>query len=119
MSKQTNSSNNNPDGLDPSAIPNLDQIINQITSNGDFKEMMNNVSEGLQMPIKETPVTVTEPTDETVEPSSKSSESLYDLCCTFLSDGDGNSLADILTQVNQNLQKISDNLEKIANKPSL
>ena len=113
MSKQTTSNNINEN--EQSSIPNLDQIINQITSNGDFKEMMNNVSDGLQMPIKE----FTEPqkTDETVEPPSKSSESLYDLCCTFLSDNDGNSLADILTQVNHNLQKISDNLEKIANKP--
>ncbi len=101
---------------DPSGIPNLDQIINQITSNGDFKEMMNNVSEGLQMPLKE--VSIPETTNTESDQTTKTSESLYDLCCTFLSDNDGNSLADILTQVNQNLQNISNNLEKIANKPS-
>ncbi len=91
-------------------IPNLDQIINQITSNGDFKEMMNNVSEGLQLPLKE--VSIPESSDES-DTNSKNNESLYDLCCTFLSDNDGNSLADILSQINQNLTTISKTLEEI------
>lgn len=91
-------------------IPNLDQIINQITSNGDFKEMMNNVSEGLQLPLKE--VSIPESSDES-DTNSKNNESLYDLCCTFLSDNDGNSLADILSQINQNLTTISKTLGEI------
>ena len=91
-------------------MPDLDQIINQITSNGDFKEMMNNVSEGLQMPLKE--VSIPEQVTES-DSTNKSSDSLYDLCCTFLSDSDGNSIADILSQVNQNLQNISESLVDI------
>ncbi len=91
-------------------IPNLDQIINQITSNGDFKEMMNNVSDGLQLPLKE--VSIPESSDES-DTNSKNNESLYDICCTFLSDNDGNSLADIMSQINQNLTTISKTLEEI------
>ena len=93
-------------------MPDLDQIINQITSNGDFKEMMNNVSEGLQMPLKE--VSIPDTSNEN-EPINKNNESFYDLCCTFLSDSEGNSLADILSQVNQNLQTISETLIEIKN----
>ncbi len=118
MSNQVvDSTNDNTNAeTDPSGIPNLDQIINQITSNGDFKEMMNNVSEGLQMPLKE--VSIPEKNTTESDQNNKTSESLYDLCCTFLSDSDGNSLADILHEVNTNLSNISKNLEKIANKSS-
>lgn len=91
-------------------IPDLDQIINQITSNGDFKEMMTNVSEGLQLPTKE--VTIPEKSTD-VDSSSKNSDSLYDLCCTFLSDNDGNSIGDVLGQINENLKNIADSLKSL------
>ena len=102
------------DNQTPNAnIPDLDQIINQITSNGDFKEMMNNVSEGLQLPTKE--VSIPEKTTET-DTSAKNSDSLYDICCSFLSDNDGNSVGDVLGQINESLKSISDSLKSLENK---
>lgn len=94
-------------------IPDLDQIINQITSNGDFKEMMNNVSEGLQLPTKEE--SIPEKSTES-ESSCKNSDSLYDVCCTFLSDNDGNSVGDVLGQINENLKSIADSLKSLDKK---
>ena len=99
-----------------SNMPDLDQIINQITSNGDFKDMMNSVSEGLQIPLKE--VSIPEPSPDT-DSTIKTTESIYDTCCTFLSDQDGNSLADILSQVNRNLQTISETLIELKEKKFL
>ena len=109
---KTNVNSDDNSEQEQNIMPDLDQIINQITSNGDFKEMMNNVSEGFQMPLKE--VTIPEISNEN-EQVNKNNESLYDLCCTFLSDSEGNSLADILSQVNQNLQTISETLIQIKN----
>ena len=95
---------------DSNPLPHLDQIINQITSNGDFKEMMNSVSEGLQVTPKESEK------DQDELNTTQSPNSLYDISCTFLSDAEGNSVADILTQINTNLEKISNSLHIMTSK---
>ena len=94
-------------------VPDLDQLINQITQNGDFKKMMDNITENVnvngntnverQTDLKEVETSSSEPNKE---------ESLYDTCCTFLTDNEGNSLAEILSSINGNLQKIAESLEK-------
>lgn len=92
-------------------VPDLDQLINQITQNGDFKKMMDNITENVngntntnqQKDLKEVETSSSEPNKE---------ESLYDTCCTFLTDNEGNSLAEILSSINGNLQKIAESLEK-------
>ena len=99
-------------------VPNLDDIINQITQNGDFKKMMDNITENINEngdnvdieddgeKSKSENNTKSENNIVNSNKKSESDEKLYDTFCTFFSDNEGNSLADILTDINKNLSNL-------------
>lgn len=101
-------------------VPNLDDIINQITQNGDFKKMMDNITENIgengdNVDNIEQPKSENKGTSDTIVNSNKNTDSndkLYDTFCTFFSDNDGNSVADILTDINKNLYNLVRVLDK-------
>jgi hypothetical protein len=96
-------------------VPNLDDIINQITQNGDFKKMMDNITENIGENGDNVEKSENKGTSNTIVNSNKqtySDDKLYDTCCTFFSDNDGNSVADILTDINKNLYNLVRVLDK-------
>ena len=82
-------------------VPELNDIITQITNNGEFKNIMENISEGLAKTNGEA---------DKVEANNTSNEQLEDLMCTYFADNEGNSISDILTSINNNLTKIVEKL---------
>ena len=92
--------------------PNLDEIINQITSNGEFKDMMTQLSDELatnknnnQDDKESTPEVDSDFSSENVEKLNN-----YDLLTTFFSDQNGNNICEILNEINNNLAKLVEKL---------
>lgn len=104
--------------------PDLDQIINQITNNSDFKQMMENMTDEMAPAIKanQTPPLAPQapPNSPREDDSSKQSDdeqvSTYDTLCTFFSDNEGNSVADIMQNINENLARIAASLDHLVKK---
>lgn len=88
----------------PEQIPNLDTIISQITQNDQFKGMMDNFSDDFKKTVQ-APGTEESDLESDSEPNSN-----YDLMATFFSDQEGNNICDILSNINNNLSKLNDNL---------
>jgi hypothetical protein len=101
MSKESSTTNTSEQN-----VPDLNDIINQITSNGEFKNMMDNLSGELKTPVDE----ISEVVDTETNNNNLNKEDLYDMMTTFLSDSEGNCLADILSNINKNLTIISTEL---------
>lgn len=92
-------------------VPNLDDIINQITSNGEFKDMMSQLSDELSVPkTKNEPVNDQKESESVVSSECEDQMSQYDLLTTFFSDENGNNICDVLSNINNNLSKLVDRL---------
>lgn len=105
--------------------PDLDKIIQQITNNDDFRQMMESVSDELSdanvVPSAAGAAAAPTPPSSTSAGTSNAKEievdlqeepmSNYDMLCTFFSDSDGNSISDTLTNIDSNLERIATSLE--------
>ena len=94
-------------------VPDLDDLITHITSNGNFKTMMDSLSGGLNEKtnvVKEEEENVNEVSDELDVNEGISDNNNLDLLSTFFTDSSGNNIADILTNINNNLSQISKSL---------
>jgi hypothetical protein len=121
-----------PEGNSPSTeeaenmqVPDLDQLITQITNNGDFKEMMSNISGGLTHEhdrILETTEVETDndsANESSNEPESNLNkvgvnESQYDMMCSLFTDNEGNNVCEILNLINQNLTQLNQSVKILA-----
>ena len=105
-------------------VPDLDQLITQITNNGDFKEMMSSISGGLtpehEQILENTDLesdsgsnhTSDEALNDTTPEKDIVNESQYDMMCSLFTDNDGNNLCEILNTINQNLTQLNQNIKK-------
>ena len=84
-------------------IPNLDEIISQITNNGEFNDMMSQISNE----VNKKDINPNIQDDET-----ESELNSNDLLTSLFTDSDGNNICEILSNINNNLQKIANNLNK-------
>ena len=106
-------------------VPNLDDLISSITNNGNFKTMMDSISGGLQDPNlpdqNESKSNVDE--DNEIEVNDQENNILpeieditanpqFDIMNTFLTDNQGNNIAEILSNINNNLSLIVTHLTK-------
>jgi len=121
------------------ACPDLDQIIQQITNNEDFKHMMESVSDELtdtgtlpgsgpstSSTSSATSTPLAPPSDSNthrvVEVDTSDAHnheepmSHYDMLCTFFSDSDGNSISDTLVDIHSALDRIATSLEVLVKK---
>ena len=113
-------------------VPDLDQLITQITNNGDFKEMMSNISGGLsqdhQKILEATDVDVDADADTDEENTSNismtderdghqdiNSDPHYDMMCSLFTDNDGNNVCELLGSINQNLTELNQNFQSLIN----
>lgn len=89
-------------------MPNLDEIISQITSNGEFHDMMNQISSEVNK------TTSTEKINgESNEDTCNESElNNLDILTSLFTDESGNNICEILSSINNNLEKIANNLSK-------
>lgn len=109
-------------------VPDLDQIISQITANGEFQEMMNSLSDGLksvdqgnssennngisggETPLEDNSKNIN--TDSAL-PGPTEYTSNYDICATFFADEEGNNVCESLHGVQKSLDNINANLTKL------
>ena len=99
-------------------VPDLDELITHITNNGNFKTMMDSISGGLnEQCINTIDNTVSEEKEDKLPNALESSidEDIstnpnFDLMSTFFTDTKGQNIADILTNINNNLDIISNKL---------
>ena len=122
---QPKSTNSTQDKLPE--VHDLDQIISQITANGEFQEMMNSLSDGLKT-VEQTQTqsqTSNETITDTCDDNSKhintdlspvsctEHTSNYDICATFFADDEGNNVCESLQGVQKSLEAINENLTKL------
>lgn len=109
-------------------VPDLDQIISQITANGEFQEMMNSLSDGLksvdqgnspennnggsggEIPSEDNSKNIN---TDSVLPGPTEYTSNYDICATFFADEEGNNVCESLHGVQKSLDSINANLTKL------
>ena len=130
-SSVTESTNEAQNASNPPEVPDLDQIISQITANGEFQDMMNSLSDGLKK-VEENQATAsavaqtesdTRDTDANLSVTDTGgtvttsvncdTTSTYDICATFLADQEGNNLCDVVRGVQLSLDGINQNLSKL------
>ena len=94
--------------------PQIDDIINQITKNTEFQEMMNHLSDEFTSKKKDLS---NESADNNSTCSNDNDENIsnYDLLATFFSDQEGNNICEILGDINKNLKTIADKLPELKN----
>ena len=103
-------------------VPDLDQLITQITNNGDFKEMMSNISGGLsqdhQKILEVTEVDTDDENNSNISVSGErddlqdiNSDPHYDMMCSLFTDNDGNNVCELLGSINQNLTELNQNFQ--------
>jgi len=85
-------------------VPNLDEIINQISANGEFKEMMNSLSE------QTASRNLNEGGESSEEVEESDSSNTYDLFTTFFSDQNGNNICEILSSIDNSLKTIAEKM---------
>ena len=108
-------------------VPDLDQLITQITNNGDFKEMMSSISGGLTQDHQKI-LDATEVDTESDQQSHSSVhetapvvethgegvvDSNYDMMCSLFTDNDGNNICELLGSINQNLAEINSHFRSL------
>jgi hypothetical protein len=90
---------------------NLDKIINDITNDTEFKEMMGNLTSNLSCKLNDEHKTFeSEKSQEVSDNESLESDSdlsYFDLLTHFFTDSQGNNICDILTDINKNLKTIA------------
>ena len=105
MSEQTDKSNEQSN-LEKE-VPDLDEIISQITSNGEFQNMMNNLSGEFKEPLNN----ISNNSTKSVEDKPLETQSEFsDLMTAFLTDSEGTTVGDILTNINNNLSRLNDQI---------
>jgi hypothetical protein len=101
------SSSQNPD----TDNMNLDKIINDITNDSEFKEMMgsltSNLSSKLNEDHKQSDSEKSNGVSDNESMESDSDLSYFDLLTQFFTDSQGNNICDILTDINKNLKTIA------------
>ena len=109
MGKEKKSSPQNNDTAQP--VPNIDDLISHITNNGNFKTMMDSISDGLQdtnynVSNSTDKTNNTENTENTENTDEITSNPFYDIMSTFLTNSEGDNITDVLTNINNNLTKL-------------
>ena len=106
-------------------VPDLDQLITQITNNGDFKEMMSSISGGITQEheriLENTEVETDNDsnnesangTDSDINKNSVN-ETQYDMMCSLFTDNEGNNVCEILNLINQNLTQLNQSVKILA-----
>ena len=87
-------------------VPNIDDLISHITNNGNFKTMMDSISDGLQDTSYATNNNSTEKNSNSESTEDISSNPFYDIMSTFLTNSEGDNIVDVLTNINNNLSKL-------------
>ena len=125
MSESSSSTTSDNSANPVPEVPDLDQIISQITANGEFQEMMNNLSDGLKSVEGSQPAVNNEVAEEENLDTNKNINtescvsgpvehtSNYDICATFFADEDGNNICESLHGVQKSLDGINENLTKL------
>ena len=89
-------------------MPNLDEIISQITSNGEFHDMMSQISgEVNKNSNSNNENIITESNEESCNDSELNN---LDILTSLFTDESGNNICEILSGINNNLEKIANNL---------
>ena len=87
-------------------MPNLDEIISQITSNGEFHDMMNQISNEVNKTTSVEKING----ESNGESCNESELNNLDILTSLFTDESGNNICEILSGINNNLEKIANNL---------